>query len=379
VGARARSYRKVFHNAMGTSSGVKNYWPQEEAHGRKFIKDCLTEPDHLHDHCFQHAGAIILRVAYGYMAKDKDDEFIKAGNDAMDSFNKGCAPGTFMVNQMPILRYVPEWFPGAGFQKMARLWLPLYPAMVDLPFNFVKQEIAAGTAEPSFTARCLQKSLTAEEEDVLKHASGSMLGGGGETTATVVHMYFLAMAQHPHIQKRVWDEIDSVVGRDRLPSFEDRENLPYLEALTKEVLRTHSTVPSGLPHCTTEDDVHDGYFIPKGSIVIANIWKMSQDPAIYANPSTFNPDRFLGPNPEQDPRDFVFGFGRRVCPGKLLADASVYITTAMCAAALNVSPVVENGKPVLPEYVPEGGIVSRILPFKCNIAPRFPEVFSLVQ
>ena len=52
-----------------------------------------------------HAGAIILRVAYGYQVKDHGDEFVKAGNDAMDSFNKGCSPGAFMVNQMPIREF----------------------------------------------------------------------------------------------------------------------------------------------------------------------------------------------------------------------------------------------------------------------------------
>ncbi|KAJ7584337.1 cytochrome P450 [Mycena floridula] len=346
-GPRFRSYRKVFHNELGNSIALENYWPQEEAHGRNFINECLTEPDRLAEHCFQHAGAIVLRVSYGYTAKDQDDPFIKAGNDAMESFNKGCAPGTYMVNQMPILRYIPEWFPGAGFQKQARLWRPLYPAMIDLPFNFVKSQMAAGTAEPSFTSRWLEKGLSAEDEDVLKHASGSMFGGGGETTAVVVHMYFLAMARYPEIQEKVQAEMDAVVGRDRLPSFEDRAQLPYLEALSKEVMRHHPAVPSGLPHCTTEDDIHDGYFIPKGSIIICNIW--------------------------------IHEILYLVLEGRLLADASVYITLAMCAAALKVAPVVENGKPLIPEYQPESGSVSHIKPFKCTIAPRYPEVMSLVR
>ncbi|KAK7023504.1 hypothetical protein VNI00_016722 [Paramarasmius palmivorus] len=370
-GPRFRKYRQVFHEEMGNTKSIQSYWPQEVAHARHFVKLCTETPERLMEHCFQHAGAIVLRVAYGYVAKDHDDEFVEAGNVAMKSFNEGCTPGAYMVNNLPILQHVPEWVPGAGFQKVARLGRPLFGNMVDTPFNFVKRELAAGTAEDSFTAKWLKKGLSEEDEDILKYASGSMLGGGGETTAITVHTFFLAMTLYPDIQQKAQKEIDAVLGGHRLPTVEDRDNLPYLEALTKEVLRVNPAVPNGLPHCTTEDDIHEGYFIPKGSIVITNIWKMLRDPQVYPNPEKFNPDRFLGPNPEPSPRDALFGFGRRVCPGRLLADISVFITLATCLAVLNVSPVIEDGKPVLPEMKSEGGAVNRLLPFKCKITPRF--------
>ncbi|KAF5358663.1 hypothetical protein D9758_007688 [Tetrapyrgos nigripes] len=378
-GQRFRSYRKTFHNELGSTVSLKNYWPQEENHAKHFVKLVLESPERLFDHCFQHAGAIILRVAYGYKAKDRDDEFIRAGNNAMESFNEGCSPSRFMVNQLPILQYIPEWVPGAGFQKTARLWRPLYGLMVKIPFDFVKQQMAAGTAEESFTRNLLKTGLSPEEEDILMHAAGSMFGGGGETTAITVHMFFLMMCLHPEIQKRAHEEMDRVVGRGRLPTFEDRENLPYLESLVKEVMRFHPSVPDGLPHATTEDDYHEGYFIPKGSLVISNIWKMTRDAEVYHDPEVFNPDRFLGPKPEPDPREIVFGFGRRICPGRFLAEISLYITLAMCVAAFNVTPVTEGGKPVFPEYQPEGGPVSRLRPFECVISPRDPEIIAAVS
>ncbi|KAJ7598124.1 cytochrome P450 [Mycena floridula] len=377
-GPRFRQYRKVFHNEMGNTGAMKHYWPVEETHARKFIRNCLGKPEELVNHCFQHAGSIVLRVAYGYTAKDTDDPFIKAANEAMESFNKGCAPGTYMVNQLPILRHVPEWFPGAEFKRMARLWRQLFFAMVDLPFEFVKSQMAEGMAESSFTARWLEKGLNPEDEEILRYAAGSIFAGGSDTTVVVIQTYFLTMTLYPDVQAKVQAEMDAVIGRDRLPTFEDRENLPYLEALIKEILRYHNPAPSGVPHCTTEDDIYDGYLIPKGSIIVTNIWKMSRDPEIYNNPFEFKPDRFLGVTPEQDPREFIFGFGRRLCPGRLLADSSIYITLAMCAATLSVSPAIENGKAIIPEYQPESGIVSHLRPFKCQINPRFKEVASMV-
>lgn len=72
------------------------------------------------------------------------------------------------------------------------------------------------------------------------------------------------MAVNQDIQKKAQAEIDRVVGRQRLPGFEDRNSLPYIEAIYREILRWKPPVPLGVPHATTEGDVYEGYFIPKG-------------------------------------------------------------------------------------------------------------------
>ena len=84
--------------------------------------------------------------------------------------------------------------------------------------------------------------------------------------------FLLAMTMYPEIQKKCQDELDAVVGNDRLPTFADRDSLPYLATMLKEVIRWGPTTPLGAPHCVEQDDVHNGYFIPKGSIIMPNIW-----------------------------------------------------------------------------------------------------------
>ena len=74
-----------------------------------------------------------------------------------------------------------------------------------------------------------------------------------------------------------------------------------------------------------EDDFYEGYFIPKGSILMANIHGFMHDPNTYTDPDAFRPERFMGSNPEMDPHALVFGFGRRVCPGRELADTSLWL------------------------------------------------------
>ncbi|KAF8900187.1 cytochrome P450 [Mucidula mucida] len=328
----------------------------------KFLELCTDHPERLVDHCFQHSGAIIFRIAYGYTTKNYDDEWIKTTNDALHTFNTVAAPGAYLVNQFPFLRHLPDWFPGAELA-------PQYLNMIETPFNFVKKQLAAGTAEESFTAKWLKQNISSEDEEILLHGAGALLG---ETTAITIHCFFLMMALHPEAQKKAQAEIDAVCGRGRLPTFEDRKQLPFVDALIREVTRMHPAAPTGIPHTTIEDDVHDGYFIPKGSIVFANIWQMARDRSVYTKPFVFNPDRFMGPNPEQDPFEYLFGFGRRLCPARLLADASLYITIAMSLSAFDISPVKDKtGMPIIPALLPIPGTISALTPFDCNITPRF--------
>ncbi|KAJ3859266.1 cytochrome P450 [Lentinula novae-zelandiae] len=364
---RFKSSRRLFHQELGSNSAVQTFFPQEEQLGKKFVRRVLRNPDGLLDHCFQHAGAIILRVAYGYEAEESNDPFVNIANTAMDNFNRATAPGAFLVNQMPILLKVPDWFPGTEWKRIGRAWAKDYWAMVDVPFNFVKKQLAEGTAEDSFTAKWLKQKLTPQEELDLKFASSSMFGGTFFGTAVTVHVFFLLMAMFPEIQKKAQAELESVIGKDRLPSFEDRDRLTYVEAVCKEVMRYHAVVPNGLPHCTAADDIHDGMFIPKGAIIFANIWNMTHDPEVYKNPMEFNPERFLGESPEQDPKDMVFGFGRRLVARRLLGDASVFMTLAMSLAAFDIAPC--NGEPPL-SLKNKSGIVSHLHPFKCEISPR---------
>ena len=80
------------------------------------------------------------------------------------------------------------------------------------------------------------------------------------------------MALYPEIQRKAYDEIDRVVGKNRLPEIEDRDNLPYIDAIVKEALRWHPVAPMAFPHMTTEDDFFNGYLIPKGGLILANVW-----------------------------------------------------------------------------------------------------------
>ncbi|RDB15646.1 hypothetical protein Hypma_004027 [Hypsizygus marmoreus] len=382
-GDRFRRFRRLFHSVIGTRSTLKQFLPVEEIETHKFLKRVLAKPEDVAGHVRHTAGAIILRISHGYEVKENNDPFVQLAEEATEQFALATAPGGYLVDVLPVLRYLPSWFPGAGFKRTAKAWAAKLVEMVEQPHSFVKREMAAGTAAVSCSFNMMdRKNVTAEEEFDIKWSTASLYSGGADTTVSAIYSFFLAMALHPEVLKKAQAEIDAVVGNDRFPTFEDRPRLPYLDALSKEVLRWNVVAPTGVPHRVTKDDIHEGYFIPKGALVIPNVWKMLHDPRVYENPDTFNPDRFIPTQSkaaELDPRTVCFGFGRRICPGLHLADASVFISCAMSSAVFDISKCIENGVAIEPVHENTTGTISHPKPFKCSIKPRSQKAVSLIQ
>ncbi|KIL53882.1 hypothetical protein M378DRAFT_174541 [Amanita muscaria Koide BX008] len=121
------------------------------------------------------------------------------------------------------------------------------------------------------------------------------------------------MALHPETQRKAQMEIDQFVGKERLPTYEDRASLPYVEALYREFQRWRPVTPLGVLHTATDDDMYKGFYIPKGTLVIPNVWAIGRDEAIYQDPERFMPERFFNADGalNNDTVNYVFGFGLR--------------------------------------------------------------------
>ena len=153
-----------------------------------------------------------------------------------------------------------------------------------------------------------------------------------------MNWWMLAMLAYPETQARAHEELDAVVGRARLPTFADYPHLPYIRAMVKEALRWRPVAPQGVPHRTTMDDWYEGMFIPKDTICIQNIWLMNRDPELFGkNTEHFDPARYLDDSGEIAPGiseikeqgHFTYGFGRRNCVGRHMADNSLFINIAV--------------------------------------------------
>jgi len=197
---------------------------------------------------------------------------------------------------------------------------------------------------------------------------------GAETSASTLKCFMLAMLQHPEVQERAQAEIDAVVGTDRLPNFDDRPNLPYVEAILLETLRMYAVAPLGLPHATTDDDIYEGFFIPKGSTLVVNIWAIYHNEDVYPEPDVFKPERFFVDGElrgDKSTESLAFGFGRRVCPGRYNADNSVWIAIVLILYAFKIAKARgEQGEELDFEPTFNHGVTTSPDPFPCSITPR---------
>ncbi|PLB45030.1 flavonoid 3-hydroxylase [Aspergillus steynii IBT 23096] len=372
-----RTHRKALHRELGTTAAVARFNDIVDVEVRKFLLRVIQAPNQLMEHIRKETGAAILKIGYGYNVEPKGrDPLVDLVEKGMGEFCDVVVPHGWLVNLVPAFKHFPSWLPGGGFKKTAEEYKQSVARMRDLPYYFVKRQMAEKKNAPSFVSSSLGKEHIepgSEEEMVLKWSAVSLYAGGADATVSSIACFFLAMALYPAVQKRAQEEIDRVVGTSRLPGFQDRDNLPYINAMVQEILRWHPIAPVGFVHKSSEEDIYEGYRIPKGAIMIPNIWGFMHDPAIYADPMTFKPERFLSENghtPERDPNLFAFGFGRRICPGKVLANADIYLTIAQAVASLRITNPVKDGKevPVTAEFLP--GVISHPAPFEVAIRPR---------
>ncbi|KAF8814867.1 cytochrome P450 [Phlegmacium glaucopus] len=382
-GSRFRTYRKHFSRYIGSQKQIQELHPLIEHECLRFLKRTLAKPDDLMPHLRKLAGGIILKLTYGYQVQDGEDPFINLIEKANTNFNAATVPGAYIVDFFPIIKNLPEWLPGSGFLQTARLWAKDTTAMVDVPYNYTKQEMAAGNAVPSFVSTALADGNSLSHEDIedLKFTASSMYGGGADTTVSAEYAFFLAMVLYPDVQKKAQAELDSVIGEGRLPGFADQSRLPYISALVTEVLRWNSVAPTGVPHTALEDGLIGGYFVPKGALILTNLWNMLHDPETYPDPFKFDPERFIaspGKETQKDPRNACFGYGRRICPGMHLAEASLFACIATSLAVFDIDNVVVNGVPIVPVHESTSGIISYPKPFKCSIRPRSEKAASLI-
>ncbi|KAF9261943.1 cytochrome P450 [Marasmius fiardii PR-910] len=397
-----RLHRRTFHQFFQPRM-ISKYNDIQRKRTASLIRKLASSPKDFFKHVRTHAGGIILEIVYGYHIQDDNDPYVQLADDAQESVREGGIIGTFWVDYIPLLKYVPAWFPGAGFKSKAEVWAREVERHRNDPWRLMKQSMDSGTAIPSFCTRNLEKfgispSTSGEDspmEEVIKNCAGVAFEAGADTTVSAILSFILGMVLSPQIQTRAQKELDEVIGSSRLPDFADRVKLPYLNAVLAETFRWNPVFPLCVAHAAVNDDVYEGYLIPGGSTVIPNIWAVFHDESLYGpDVMSFNPDRFMkeGKDSPPDPELIAFGFGRRICPGRYLAINSTWLAIAYLLANFTIAKEVdEDGKEIEPvvEYTEvfirfvcpgfhsdrDVGLLnkepcSQPLPFNCRFIPR---------
>ncbi|KAJ7607876.1 cytochrome P450 [Roridomyces roridus] len=383
-GDRWRTRRRLFHTVFHAEAS-KKFLPRQLSTTHQLLRRLLHEPAGIMAHLRHMTGSIIMGAAYGIDVAAKDDPYVRLAEDGLASVTEALVPGKFLVDSLPLLKYIPYWFPGSGFQRLARESKILSQNMLEKPFAEAKRRITSGHAPYSFTAATLQNlDEFPGKEQAIKDTAAMMYAAGTDTIVSALSTFILAMLYNPEAQRKAQAEIDSVVRKGHLPDFDDEPYLPFVSALVKEVLRWQPALPLGVAHFIAVEDEYKGYRIPRGSTVIINTWAVLHDEHFYPDPHAFKPERFLLDgklNPAiQGPEAATFGFGRRICPGRHMAAASIWITIASLLATFDITKAVgKDGELVEPSYEYFERIIVMPQPFECSIKPRSKDAEALIQ
>ncbi|KAI0792435.1 cytochrome P450 [Abortiporus biennis] len=355
-----KHHRKTFHRYF-SAVAVEQYKPQHLYEVRSLLKNIYQSSDPVHQSIRFSIASTIFNITYGIKVTSENDQYVGDIETVLKNFSLAVTFGTFLVDIFPFLKLVPEWFPGAEFKKFARRSKELLWQTRDRPFEFVKKAMKSGTAKPCVAVRMLEDLPNGPEreveEDEAKSCAVVAYAGGADTNSVTLEIFILAMILFPEVQDKAKEELDRVVGPNRLPNFEDRPYLPYMEAVVKELLRWEMVAPMSLAHATTTSDEYNGYYIPQGAIVMPNTWAILHDPEIFPEPEKFKPERYLTEDGKLrtdlpiDPSHIAFGYGRRMCPGRFFAHNTLFINISSVIHIFDIQKSKDENGNLIPVHV----------------------------
>ncbi|KAI4851001.1 cytochrome P450 [Aureobasidium sp. EXF-8845] len=387
-----RYFRKMCHALLNVTV-AKTYVPYQLLENKQMLYEMLVSPDRCLQNIRRYSNALTTTMIFGWRTPTYEDDKLKQLFEGFAEFIQINQTGTAaLLDSFPLLRNLPDWVlplqsrAKESFRKERELYVGHWLT--------AKHAVQAGTIRPCF---CVGMTQAQQEEgfsdDQAAYISGTLLEAGSDTTSNTLYAFVQAMLLFPQVQKKAQDEIDRVVGKDRLPTMEDEPALQYIRGCVKESLRwMPTTILGSVPHAVTRDDVYMGYKIPKGAAVMNNVWSIHMDSNRSPEPRRFDPERYKddflncaesATQPDASKRDaFTFGAGRRICPGTHVAEASLFLGMARMLWAFDIEPVIDptTGEAILPD--PERltqGIMAMPEEFEVKIVPRDKSRANLVE
>ncbi|THU99239.1 cytochrome P450, partial [Dendrothele bispora CBS 962.96] len=324
-----RRMRRSSEYALGLKTSSQ-YQPAQSDEAVLLAYDLIHSTDQWENHIFRAVVSSITSLVYDLPPLTSfEDPTIKFLLDLVRRMDVALYPGSFAVEFLPVLDWLPPWL--AKWKREAIRDHQRYNSKFEQMFSSAKD--ASGRKNNLASGICATVLKPGARHNLSDHElawlAATLFTAGYETSSNTLtwSMYFMIL--FPEIQAKAQEQLDQVVGKSRLPTFADAKHLPYIWAIIKEMLRWRPPLPIGIPHATVADDYYEGYFIPKNSIVIPNIWSINRDPEGYDDRiEDFYPERYLDCDGNLkdalDEGHFAFGFGHRSCVGRHVANNTLF-------------------------------------------------------
>ncbi|KAI0755468.1 cytochrome P450 [Irpex lacteus] len=363
AGQEWAAQRKLIQRPLAKAT-IPEYASIQEEEVRLLLSGLLEQPQDYFRLLRRYTAGILTAVVYGHRIHSVDDEYYKLAED-VDLLYSALHPTIMDIS--PYFEYLPSWFPGAWFIDYIKKTRPVIDHMIDMPLKRVWDAVMSDQVfESSLASQALEAASAGgiprcERTLTLWHDGI----GGVDTSLQTLHWFIATMVLNPDIQSRAQSEIDEVVGRDRLPTFADRDALPYIQCLMQET-------PSRHTFRTSAQEYNRGCLrrmrIPKGAIIMVNSKSLTLDENHFHEPHKFKPERFLQ-NLQALERPFL---------QTVSSDGDVAIACMLSVFTFSKAKDV-NGKPIEPEIKYETGLVRHPKPFVFEMRPRDEKASLLIK
>ncbi|KAJ5608348.1 hypothetical protein N7537_004967 [Penicillium hordei] len=384
------------HQKMGAPllnlRAASNYRPLQDLESQQLLWDVLGEWDKLgekgvdfHHHFERAMASTIYCLNYGYRLQTGYEKELMDGKRVQAEFARIGQVGAYIVDSFPSLNYLPKFL--APWKKEGE---ELFELERQLHIGNLKKGLS--TQKWNFAKHMKDSSEAAGMPDVELAFDLGILADAGLDTSTVALDWFIVAwitSGSRGWAKKAQLLLDEVVGKDRLPNFEDRPRLAYIDAIVSETLRWRPVVVQGVPHCTKIEDEYMGYRIPANSTVLPNAFAITRDEAVFGEDAdNFIPERWVAEEFDNEQIDICgcntsalkdlpqtgFGFGRRICTGRLIARNQLFIQMARMLWSFDVEAGVVDAATGVRHKVHDmdctEGFVTLPKPFRSVMRPR---------
>ncbi|XP_053403748.1 cytochrome P450 1A1-like isoform X2 [Mercenaria mercenaria] len=322
-------------------------------------------------------------VVFGYLTGDtvpNSDQDFQLFWEYINSSDIFLNPRTnFTMITFPFLRFLPGWYRDKFQEAKRALEKIVQKYFYDCKKTYVPGEVR-GIVDYYLEEQRKETELGNEfPDDMIIAAVVDTIHAGTTTTLSALSNTMLVLLNNPQYQAKLQQELDNVIGRERAPTYSDREKCTFFKAFEMEILRYIPVLPLLLPHLCRSHVALEGYDIEEGTVVFGNVWFVHHNEEIWGDPWTFRPERFLDEHGNLLPAEhklrrnlLAFGYGLRHCPGEVFTRTRYFLYISSLLQRWSFEFPEHKGRPCDPRLSENFAIkeIMRALPFRCRARER---------